>query len=691
MVAFALVAAASYPYLTRKGPIASGLIQTFVLFSAWFVAALTGAYSGVWFLATLAQVATMAADPLLFPAHATTSPHAKTRGKRGHILKDRYSNDEVPEDLDAVVIGSGIGGLATAALMARAGKKVLVLEQHYRAGGCTHTFDEFGNLFDSGIHYVGAEPTLQTMLSYLISGDAIDFYCMGKEEDGYTYDHFDMGSKDGTRSEFIEYRKGMSEVKAELVKNFPEEKEGIEAYLEFLKSSQMFMGIPGFGVCECLAVLKLAKGTFLDTFVSPFRAKLEAYVEKFTARTADEVIKTYVKDQRLVALLGGGQLIDWNMKPDIVSWFVPGQMMNYYLKGGYYPIGGSHLMAERIIPTIENAGGRVLMRARVSSIVVEDGKAVGVQVGKDFIPAKQVISDAGGVNTYEKLLSQEDREANDINPPYIEQPDGKAPSLACSNGHMTAFVNLKGNSESNKLKSGNIHSYLDLPKYGNDISKMQEAFYEDPLNTMGGCLVTLTCPSAKDPIYEATYPDSSCVLLLTEAKHEWFDESTFGECGGHGKRTDKYKEFKDKFKEMFLERLYMYYPETKGKVVGEVAIGSPLSTEFYIEAPKGGSYGLEWSPAHFNKENQEYLDFTTKIENLYLTGEAPFFGGLCGAMTSGFLAAWHVLGVMPFAQVMLGTDTTVRATEKERSILSDWKFMAAALPIASTYVLTCLS
>ena len=56
----------------------------------------------------------------------------------------------MPDGLDAIVVGSGIGGLTTASLMAKAGKKVLVLEQHDRAGGCTHTFVEQGYEFDIG-------------------------------------------------------------------------------------------------------------------------------------------------------------------------------------------------------------------------------------------------------------------------------------------------------------------------------------------------------------------------------------------------------------------------------------------------------------------------------------------------------------------------------------------------------------
>jgi len=47
--------------------------------------------------------------------------------------------------------------------LAKAGKKVLVLEEHYRAGGCTHTLDELLGFFDSGIHYVGCKNIIDTL------------------------------------------------------------------------------------------------------------------------------------------------------------------------------------------------------------------------------------------------------------------------------------------------------------------------------------------------------------------------------------------------------------------------------------------------------------------------------------------------------------------------------------------------
>jgi hypothetical protein len=81
---------------------------------------------------------------------------ANLANKNLHPDKDIYRPSKVESgEYDAIVIGSGVGGLTTASLMAQAGKKVLVLEQHYVAGGACHTFKSKGYEFATGIHYVG--------------------------------------------------------------------------------------------------------------------------------------------------------------------------------------------------------------------------------------------------------------------------------------------------------------------------------------------------------------------------------------------------------------------------------------------------------------------------------------------------------------------------------------------------------
>src|SRR5699024_8226009 len=67
----------------------------------------------------------------------------------------RYRSNRLKGPYDAIVIGSGIGGLTAAACLSKMGKKVVVLEQHYTAGGFTHSYDRNGYEWDVGVHYIG--------------------------------------------------------------------------------------------------------------------------------------------------------------------------------------------------------------------------------------------------------------------------------------------------------------------------------------------------------------------------------------------------------------------------------------------------------------------------------------------------------------------------------------------------------
>lgn len=404
---------------------------------------------------------------------------------------------------------------------------------------------------------------------------------------------------------------------------------------------------------------KVTRIGYLLIFIKIFQNWLPSFLknylltklEEYTKPTAETVVNSIFTNPKLRALISGGQLIDWNLQPNKVSWWVTIAMMNYYMDGGYYPVGGSHMMAEGIIPVIERAGGRVLCREPVEKIILDEkNRAIGVQMrNNDKIYAPLIISNAGNANT-RILLGTDQKMINQV-----------LPDMPASNGHMTAFVTLDKNFRELEIYAANVHSMPDLPKYDYNLSKMQEDFYSQPLKQKG-CLVTLTCPSAKDAIYDEKYPNECNVLMLTEAKMSWFNYP----CGTHGNRTEEYKKFKKGFEELFLERLYKVFPKTKGNVK-KIEIGTPITTKFYLAAPQGESYGLEWTPKRFSKDVMENLQAKTKISGLFLTGEASFFGGLAGAMVSGWITAFHVLGVCGMMK-LLGWIETEKNEKKEGHI-----------------------
>ena len=93
-------------------------------------------------------------NPFHSDCREPAKPFEFDKSKRDLILKNGYSEQKLAatgDDFDAIVIGSGIGGLTSAAILSRAGKKVLVLEQHDQCGGCCHSFTEKGFEFDTGI------------------------------------------------------------------------------------------------------------------------------------------------------------------------------------------------------------------------------------------------------------------------------------------------------------------------------------------------------------------------------------------------------------------------------------------------------------------------------------------------------------------------------------------------------------
>jgi all-trans-retinol 13,14-reductase len=145
----------------------------------------------------------------------------------GNIAKKPWSKSAPDERWDYIVIGSGMGGMTTAALLSKLGRRVLVLEQHYVAGGFTHMFKRPGYRWDVGVHAVGevTEHSLPGRVLHNLTDGKLAWASLGPVYDAF---HFPGGFR-------IDFPDGPKQFRENLVAAFPGERAAIDGYLDLVR------------------------------------------------------------------------------------------------------------------------------------------------------------------------------------------------------------------------------------------------------------------------------------------------------------------------------------------------------------------------------------------------------------------------------------------------------------------------
>ncbi|HMT29683.1 MAG TPA: NAD(P)/FAD-dependent oxidoreductase [Bacteroidia bacterium] len=535
------------------------------------------------------------------------------------FLKDKF---------DTIIIGSGAGGLATALCLTRAGQKVLVLEQHDVPGGWCHSFQLKGHRFSPGVHYIGlVEEGKSTNELYQGLGVANDLVFFRMNPKGY--EHCLIGDQK------IDMPAGIDNLIESLTQRFPHEKKNIKSYLNMVQR-----------VNDQLQLIPKMKG-FWDNITIPWRTR---HMGKYGLFSLKRVIDWYIKDPLLKAVLNI-QCGDHGLPPFRASFPVHCAVMGHYFEGACYPMGGGGGIVKAMTNGVKKHGGEIRTQQNVKRIIIENKKAVGVELADGSkIYANRIVSNADPGITYLKLIGEE----------HISKKLAK--KLASTKYSVTSlilFLTIDMDVKKAGMDSGNIwllqHEDLD--------SIYRKLTAETVLEDDEFPAVFISCTTLKDPTsFNGKHHNFEVVTFI--------DYDSFGEFNSdvdyHG---DAYTKYKETIMNKMMNSLEQVLPGVKQHVV-QMELGTPKTNEFYINSTNGNVYGTEKTitqvgPFAFGSKSE--------IENLFLCGASTLSHGVGGATHSGVATAANILGCRSDELLIADNNQKIRIYDAEdSSTWPDW-------------------
>lgn len=525
------------------------------------------------------------------------------------LRPDRF-RDPVAPTADVVVVGAGMGGLVAAALLARAGRRVLVLDGHYVPGGNASVFRRKQFEFDVGIHYLGdcgPGGLIPTILESC--GAAVKFLPMDSELERLTFPDFEFTIPSDRR-----------EFQRRLCERFPSQRRGIRRYIRFLEEVDR-------------VVEGQASGSKWKSVVALLRSPL---VLRYAKRSFGDFLDSCTHNPKLRAIVCA-QNGTYALAPRDVSAVLHAGLQNHYFaSGGWYPEGGGQVMADRLADAIEDAGGQVRLRSRVDRILVENAAVTGVvftnkHLGTCTVRAPLVISNADLKKTVTDLVG-----ADRFPAVWADRVRGFEMALPL----FVVYLGL--DLPPDALPYGNVNRWS-FGSYDFDAEYAAIERGEMPEHPF----LYIATASRKDPANARLAPPGHSNLQLMTvppASLEWWGVSEEQLRDGSYQASERYRARKSALTAQLIAEAGKLIPGLSSHIVFCDA-ATPMTHTRYTASSGGTSYGIAATPAQFLDRRPPVR---TPLRGLLLAGASTRAGhGIAGAMMSGVQAAAAILGRSP--------------------------------------------
>lgn len=490
---------------------------------------------------------------------------------------------------DVLIIGSGLGGLECAYILAKEGYSVCILEKNRQLGGNLQIFVRDKVIFDTGVHYIGGLDKGQNLHQFFTYFELMDKLKLRRmDPDGFDRITFDNDPK--------EYRHAMGyqHFYETLAQDFPHEKEGLRKYCQMLQK-----------ICDDFPVYRVS-GRTLDKFELDH---LDVGAKPF--------IDDCVKDPKLRSVLGGSNPL-YVGYPDKTPLYVHALVTNTYIESSWKCVDGGAQIARHLAKNVKDQGGKIYNYSEVSHILVNNEGVTGVETTDGRrIEAKCVISNIHPAQTLDMVEERRVRKA------YRKRIKSLENSLSVFSLHL--------------VFKPNTFEYLNHNYYHYKENDVWSCSYYQEKNWPENYVVFVPANSKSEK-----YADSMNVMayMRFEEVMPWMDtHNTIPKRISDRGKT--YEEFKEEKAQLLFVELEKKFPGIRSQIKSYYTT-SPLSYRDYIGTSDGSMYGIM---KDYNNPLRTFISPRTKVPNLLLTGQNLNMHGMLGVTVSSFITCSYFVGL----------------------------------------------